>query len=110
MLELARPYCVCTRNGATREECRVASGNKTSCRCACHREVPSGWADPYHNDDATWPHTWHKYVRPPGAREPRHSLCNKWGFEPDTDHFPLPAPPDGVKVCGLCRTIDNKEK
>lgn len=28
--------CCCAAPGATPDECRVASGNKTKCRCFCH--------------------------------------------------------------------------
>lgn len=32
--------CCCKAPGATRRECSDAAGNKTPCRCDCHRTKP----------------------------------------------------------------------
>lgn len=35
--ERIKTMCCCKEAGRTPRECSVASGNKTPCRCACHR-------------------------------------------------------------------------
>jgi hypothetical protein len=32
--------CCCAKAGATRQQCRDASGNKNPCRCWCHCRKP----------------------------------------------------------------------
>lgn len=107
-MEQAQPNCVCASPGDTREACRDKQGNKTPCRCACHRAIPSGWADPYWLDGDLWPHTWHRYVCAKDAREPAKSLCGNWGFTRDVDHLPLPEPLDGARVCKTCRKLGRR--
>lgn len=35
--EVKQTVCCCDAPGHTRKECAVASGNKTPCRCYCHK-------------------------------------------------------------------------
>lgn len=36
--EVKQTCCCCKDPGATAEECRIATGNKTPCRCDCHKK------------------------------------------------------------------------
>lgn len=35
--EVLETICCCAAPGSTRKGCAVVAGNKTPCRCACHR-------------------------------------------------------------------------
>jgi len=35
--EVKQTQCCCASPGATAKECQIVSGNKTPCRCDCHR-------------------------------------------------------------------------
>ncbi len=38
-LEVVRTICACEAPSATRKGCATVTGNRTPCRCDCHREV-----------------------------------------------------------------------
>jgi hypothetical protein len=38
--EVKQTVCCCANPGATPKECAKTAGNKTPCRCDCHRKKP----------------------------------------------------------------------
>jgi hypothetical protein len=38
--EVKQTSCCCAAPGATRKGCSVVAGNKTPCRCYCHKTTP----------------------------------------------------------------------
>lgn len=39
--EVKQVTCCCAAPGATAKGCAIVSGNKTPCRCDCHRKRPA---------------------------------------------------------------------